>query len=319
MKKYIIENLSGKLRSNLILAVAGGFILMSCGTQMGGYSETDGVYYDPNRDTLPEGVVLDNRGNQVGEYYDYNDSQIIEDVRERSWQENSKYWDDNASASDWGLYAGSETNFYQDNWGWGMPYGYYSPYHSYGIRVGMSWGWGSPWGWYDPFWGYSPYSNWGWYNGYYPYGWGSSYYGYYSPYYYGPAYRYQRSGANGRLYNSYQGSQGLLKQGANNGFRNQGASGARVTNQLPADSAPRFRTPAQRPNMQQQSQPRAVPRNRPNFNNQQQSAPRTVEPRTRSNDSGGFRSGGFNSGSSSSGGGFRSGGSTGGGMRSGGR
>ncbi len=318
MKNYIIENLSRKLRSRMLLAVVGSFILMSCGTQMGGYSETDGVYYDPNRDTLPEGVVLDNRGNQVGEYYEYNDAQVIDDVRERTWQENSKYWDDNASSSDWGAYAGSETNFYQDNWGWGMPFGFHSPFYGPVFRVGMSWGWGSPWGWYDPFWGYSPYNNWGWYNGFYPYGWGSPMYGYYNPYF-APAYRYQRSGANGRMYNSYQGSQGLLKQGANSGFRNQGASGLRNTNQQSGDYSPRFRTPAQRPNMPQQNQPRAIPRNRPDFNNQQQSAPRTVEPRTRSNDSGGFRSGGFNSGGSSSGGGFRSGGSTGGGMRSGGR
>jgi hypothetical protein len=38
---------------------------------MGGYSETDGVYYDPNKDTLPEGVIINDGGNRVGEYYDY--------------------------------------------------------------------------------------------------------------------------------------------------------------------------------------------------------------------------------------------------------
>lgn len=307
------------LQSKMVVGVAGCLLLMSCGTQMGGYSETDGVYYDPNKDTLPEGVVTDDRGNRVGEYYDYNDSGYIEDVRSRDWQENSKYWDDDNSGSDWGMYAGSETNFYQDNWGWGSPYGYYSPFYRSGFMMGMSWGWGSPWGWYDPYWGYSPFSHWGMYNGYYPYGgWNSPYYGYYSPYYYNsPGYRYQRSGANGRMYNSYQGAQGgLLRQGANSGFRNPAVSGARNNGEQPVNSSPRFRTPSNRDMIpQQQSQPRATPRNRPQMDNQQ-SAPRTTEPRTRSNDSGGFRSGGYNGGSSSSsGGGFRSGGSSSGSTR----
>ena len=58
------------LKSNAVLAILGGLILSSCGATMGGYSETDGVYYDPNTDTIPVGVVM-NSGNQVGDYYDY--------------------------------------------------------------------------------------------------------------------------------------------------------------------------------------------------------------------------------------------------------
>ena len=69
MKKITFKNLVNLLKSNGLLAVAGGLLLMSCGSQMG-YTETDGVYYDPSRDTLPEGTVM-NSGNRVGEYYDY--------------------------------------------------------------------------------------------------------------------------------------------------------------------------------------------------------------------------------------------------------
>lgn len=326
MKSYIHKSFSSLCRSKAILAVVGSFLLVSCGTQMGGYSETDGVYYDPNNDTLPEGVVIDDRGNAVGEYYNYN-SEHLEDVRSRDWQENSKYWDDNASASDWGAYAGSETNYYHDNWGWGSPWGYYSPYYS-GWRVGLSWGWGHPyswsgWGWYDPYWGYGPYSYWG-----YPYSnWYYSGYGYYgyNPYYYGPSYRYQRSGANGRLYNSYQGGQGLYKQGTQGGFRSMSDSRVKSSSQPLWNTTPRTRnnsirnvSPSSTPSQQVRPTPGYRPQSNPRQAPVRDNQPRYQAPRTSSNDSGGFRSGGFNN-NSSSGGGFRSGGSTGGGMRSGGR
>jgi hypothetical protein len=71
MKRNIHKNLLGMLKSKGILAISGGLLLVSCGAQMGGYSETDGVYYDPNKDTLPEGVIINDGGNRVGEYYDY--------------------------------------------------------------------------------------------------------------------------------------------------------------------------------------------------------------------------------------------------------
>ena len=69
MEKITYKNLPQILKAKVVLAVAGGLILLSCGSQMGGYSETDGVYYDPNKDTLPEGTVM-NSGNRVGEHYD---------------------------------------------------------------------------------------------------------------------------------------------------------------------------------------------------------------------------------------------------------
>ena len=46
---------------------------------MGGYTETDGVYYDPNKDVIPEGIVMP-EPNQVDEVYAYesDSASIIE-------------------------------------------------------------------------------------------------------------------------------------------------------------------------------------------------------------------------------------------------
>ncbi|PTT70836.1 prolyl-tRNA synthetase, partial [Chryseobacterium sp. HMWF001] len=93
---------------------------------MGGYSETDGVYYDPNKDTLPEGVIISDRGNRVGEDYNYyqDDSNVIQNAeanakegRYSDW--NNYNWNTTATDSDWGSYAGSQTNYYDNSWGWG--------------------------------------------------------------------------------------------------------------------------------------------------------------------------------------------------------
>lgn len=338
MKKNMQTNILRMLKSKIVLVASGALVLISCGTQMGGYSETDGVYYDPNKDTLPEGVVINQQGNQVGEDYNYNndstynyDSTYVQDVRSRNWQQNSKYWDGNPQDSDWGVYAGSETNYFDNwgwgspwgwglSWGWGSPWGWNSPF--WGSRFGFGWGWGSSWGWggwYDPFWnGYSPFYSsfynpyWGYYgyNGYNPYwGWGSSFYAY------SPMYRYQRSGANGRMYNSYQGGQ--LRQAPNqNGFRRTNSGTFRNNSEVFRNNSdsPRFRNPQRNNGMQNIPQRNTPTRQQPVY----QTPPRNQAP-PRSND-GGFRSGGFNNGGSpsSSGGGFRGGSSTGGGSRSGG-
>ena len=127
MKRNIHKNLLGMLKSKSILAVASGLLLMSCGAQMGGYSETDGVYYDPNKDTLPEGVIINgNEGNRVGEYYDYyqDDSNLVQNAQINAAQQDNRYsnwnnsnWNGNASDSDWGNFAGNETNYYDNSWG----------------------------------------------------------------------------------------------------------------------------------------------------------------------------------------------------------
>lgn len=336
MKKIQHKNFFNKVKHHGILAVVGGLILVSCGTQMGGYSETDGVYYDPNKDTLPEGTIMD-QGNRVGEYYDYQDSgSIIRNSEENMQAQNSKY-DQWNTESDWGAYTGTETNFYNDYWGY--PYGFgYSPWSwSIGFSMGYSWGW-SPWSWYgyNPYW-YNPY--WGYYGSYYP----SYYYGYnpyfgYSPYYgygsyygYGPLFRTKRSGADGRLYNSYS-QGGLNKQGFSNGFRNSNsiirnsnANTIRYRNpqrnpaQMDAQGVrPRYQNVPQNNGVRPTQQPPRM--NQPRMRDYQstprpqQSQPR-YDSRPRSNDNGGFRSGSsgsFNSGSS----GTRSGSSS--GTRSGG-
>lgn len=328
MKKNIFTKLSGKLVSKAVLALSGGLLLVSCGAHVGGYSETDGVYYDPNTDTLPEGVIVQSERNRVGEYYDYNEGGVIANSKQHQYEQENKYSQWNSTDSDWGAYAGNETNFYNDYWGgyWGSPWGYYSPFWGSGFGMGLNWGWGS---WH----GYSPYMSWGW-GGYHPYMFGySPFWGYYSPYsfgynpyyygynpyYYGSyyPYRYQRSGTVGRGFNSYMnnGSPFQNKTGNVNGFRNgtatQNPSSVRgFGNQTPNTQSgtiaprPRYRNP--NVDTQPQSRPRT-----PNYD-MQQSRPSNGGFR---ND-GGFRgnNGSFNSGSS--GGGFRGSSTT--GSRSGG-
>ena len=200
MKRNIHKNLLGMLKSKGVLAIAGGLLLVSCGAQMGGYSETDGVYYDPNKDTLPEGVIINDGGNRVGEYYDYNEgSNIIQNAEANSKEGKYDSWNDynwntnnNATDSDWGNFAGSQTNYYDNSWGWGYPWGWggwYSPYWGmnggWGWNFGLSWGWGSSWGWNGwnswgyPYWGgyYNPY--WGGYYGSPYWGWSGGYWGNY--------------------------------------------------------------------------------------------------------------------------------------------
>lgn len=70
MKNSTYKNLSEILRTKVVLGVAAGLLLVSCGSQMGGYTETDGVYYDPNKDVIPEGIVMP-EPNQVDEVYAY--------------------------------------------------------------------------------------------------------------------------------------------------------------------------------------------------------------------------------------------------------
>ncbi len=112
MKKNIHKNLFGLLKSRVVLAVSGGLILASCGVYTGGYSETDGVYYDPNTDTLPEGMVMEQGGNKVGEYYDYQDStSVLQKSQNNQMAKKNRYknenWSNEGESSDWGTYAGN--------------------------------------------------------------------------------------------------------------------------------------------------------------------------------------------------------------------
>ncbi len=310
MKKNIHKKVFEMLRSKGILAISSALLLVSCGVYTGGYSETDGVYYDPNRDTLPEGVAM-NGGNQVGQYYDYqnNDypleqSDVVYD-RYKGWNgisnSNLQY-----PSSDWGDYTGTETNYYDNGWYggygyWGSPWGWNSFGPSWGWNVGF--GWGSPYGWYG---GYSPYWNYGW-------GWGNPYYSWYglgyNPYYWGGGYY-----ANHWGYNSYNAPKLINRRSSANGRfgtvngRSYGNSGFRNnTTTRSGGSNSGFRNQNGYGNTRNTTVPRNTTRTRDYT--PQRSQPNYSTPR---NDGGGFRSSGGNVG------GFRSGGMSTGGARSGG-
>lgn len=238
MKKIIHKSFKQKFPSKLLLGLFGGLLLMSCGAQMGGYSETDGVYYDPETDVLPEQVIIeDEMTNQVGEYYDYNKTSgnIIQNSNANLEERENRYshWNSNNNSTDWGNYNGTEV--YYDTWN----YGWYDSYWNWRYGFGYS-----PWMWYGPRW-YYPYS---YYGGWYPYGfgyydsfWGGYYNPYYYPYYgggyygyYGYApryYNYRRSGANGRNYSGTTLNNGYLNNNTNsqNRYRSQN-SGFRGNN-----------------------------------------------------------------------------------------
>ena len=116
INKNILYDSLTLIRKKALFLAASGFLLMSCGTQMGGYSETDGVYYDPNNDTLPEGVIVNNNGNNVGEYYDYNENTTIANSQINSQEQQNKYqdWSSDSTDSDWGAFAGTNVNYYNN-------------------------------------------------------------------------------------------------------------------------------------------------------------------------------------------------------------
>lgn len=117
MKNSTYKNLSEILRTKGVLGVAAGLLLVSCGSQMGGYTETDGVYYDPNKDVIPEGIVM-LEPNQVDEVYAYesDSASIIEQNQQNQAAQKNKYQTWNGTESDWGTYAGTEQNIYYNNY-----------------------------------------------------------------------------------------------------------------------------------------------------------------------------------------------------------
>lgn len=228
MKNINNKSFFNFIKSKGLILIASTSLLTSCVIYTGGYSETDGVYYDPNKDSLPAGTYGGNFGNQVDDYYNYQDTypSIYDNNQQNLQQQQSRY--NLATDSDWGTFTGTETNYNSfNNWGWGAGfgwgypgygmYGWNSPFNSWGWGLGFGWGWGgglySPWGWggfYDPFWN----AGWGW-GGYY-----NGFYGYNQPIY------YNRSGANGRLL-------GMIPQNRNtNGFRGINSSGFRTPERM---------------------------------------------------------------------------------------
>jgi hypothetical protein len=95
MKNSTYKNLLEIFKSKGVLAVSSGLLLISCGAQMGGYTETDGVYYDPNKDVIPAGVTMQDTNNNVGEDYSYTDNSesIIEQNQQNIQAQKNKYQD----------------------------------------------------------------------------------------------------------------------------------------------------------------------------------------------------------------------------------
>ncbi|MDY3547551.1 Vitellogenin II precursor [Riemerella anatipestifer] len=341
MKKIDYNFLKRKWAIRLALATSVSFLLSSCGAQMGGYTETDGVYYDPNKDVIPEGIVF-NDYNNVGDDYDYNnDYRVVENSKQLQQNQNNRYqeWADNPvrSNSDWGVFTGVERHY--TDWGWNTPFwggGFgWNPYWGSFVGWNMGFGWNSAWGWNMGFgmgWG-SGWNRWGWGNPYWggrfswnPYwgaGWGNPYWGGYGAWgnpYWGVAprqYNYRRSGAdritrynNGGFNNDiYRTPNSNRNTGRNlGGFRDSGFG--RGDNRVNGNS---------NNNGYPVPQTRTLKRVEPNYQNRNlmprtQSIPRNDGFRNNSSwGNGSSRSGGFGSGSSGSGsvrsgGGFRTGG-----------
>lgn len=324
MKINVTNILTHTITRRITLMLSAGIILASCSAQMGSYSETDGVYYDPEKDVLPENTRYNSR---VGEVYPFEDEEnhsIADGAFERKWEKNNKYWNDNSGAthSDWGNYTGSETHIYDNRWigyggwgwynpyrwGWGYPYGMYGGYYggygwNWGLHLGFGWGWNSYyhpyWDFYNPYWGYG-YGMWG------GYGWGLPYHGY----------RYRsipraRSGAVNSFRNGGYSNYGTQRN--SNTFGNQRHSGFTQPNQsrgfqqnsgFRSNANTRFQDNS---NYGPRSGSYNNPPRRSNFNHStpRQSGFNNATPRSggfNNSSSGGFRSGGFNSG-----GGVRSG------------
>lgn len=190
-----------KILSRGTTAILGGIALVSCGIQTG-YTETDGIYYDPNTDKIEQRLAWQEPQEQrpmgsIIEQSQKTEQQQKEKYNQKGWGNQQKI-----APSDWGNYVGTQHNYYYNTPSWGHSYydSFYSPYYfgQYNSYFGnfyswnMGYTWGSPWRHYRH---YTPY-HWD-YNNYYH----SPYYGYYGSYY-SPYY----GGYYGNYYHPYYGS-----------------------------------------------------------------------------------------------------------------
>ena len=239
MKNYTYKNLFSSLLTKGGVAILSSLALISCGIQSG-YTETDGIYYDPKSDKIEQRIASQNTRYE-DDYYKHEES-IIGQSQKNQKQQNEKYnnknWGNNQkikTSSDWGVYTGTQNNYYYDSYSiWGNPYNFYSPYYfgyynSYfgnyysGWNLGFSWG--NPWAYYNsyywnanPYWGYSGYYNPWYYNPFY-----SPYYGGYYDYYYYPNY-YERSYYPARNYRKSSADQTFRGNNSNNSWGNNSSS-----------------------------------------------------------------------------------------------
>ena len=239
MKDYTYKNLFSSLLTKGGMAILSSLALISCGIQSG-YTETDGIYYDPKSDKIEQRIAWQNTRYEE-DYYRHEES-IIGQFQKNQKQQNEKYnnknWGNNQkikTSSDWGVYTGTQNNYYYDSYSvWGNPYNFHSPYYfgyynSYfgnyysGWNLGFSWG--NPWVYYNsyywnanPYWGYGGYYNPWYYNPFY-----SPYYGGYYDYYYYPNY-YERSYYPARNYRKSSADQTFRGNNSNNSWGNNNSS-----------------------------------------------------------------------------------------------
>ena len=239
MKDYTYKNLFSSLLTKGGMAILSSLALISCGIQSG-YTETDGIYYDPKSDKIEQRIAWQNTRYE-DDYYRHEES-IIGQSQKNQKQQNEKYnnknWGNNQkikTSSDWGVYTGTQNNYYYDSYSvWGSPYSFYSPYYfgyynSYfgnyysGWNLGFSWG--NPWAYYNsyywnanPYWGYGGYYNPWYYNPFY-----SPYYRGYYDYYYYPNY-YERDYYPARNYRKSSADQTFRGNNSNNSWGNNSSS-----------------------------------------------------------------------------------------------
>lgn len=239
MKDYTYKNLFSSLLTKGGMAILSSLALISCGIQSG-YTETDGIYYDPKSDKIEQRIAWQSTRYE-DDYYRHEES-IIGQSQKNQKQQNEKYnnknWGNNQkikTSSDWGVYTGTQNNYYYDNYSvWGSPYSFYSPYYfgyynSYfgnyysGWNLGFSWG--NPWAYYNsyywnsnPYWGYGGYYNPWYYNPFY-----SPYYGGYYDYYYYPNY-YERGYYPAKNYRKSSVDQTFRGNNSNNSWGNNSSS-----------------------------------------------------------------------------------------------
>ena len=239
MKDYAYKNLFSSLLTKGGMAILSSLALISCGIQSG-YTETDGIYYDPKSDKIEQRIAWQSTRYE-DDYYRHEES-IIGQSQKNQKQQNEKYnnknWGNNQkikTSSDWGVYTGTQNNYYYDSYSvWGSPYSFYSPYYfgyynSYfgnyysGWNLGFSWG--NPWAYYNsyywnanPYWGYSGYYSPWYYNPFY-----SPYYGGYYDYYYYPNY-YERGYYPARNYRKSSADQTFRGNNSNNSWGNNSSS-----------------------------------------------------------------------------------------------
>ena len=88
MKDYTYKNLFSSLLTKGGMAILSSLALISCGIQSG-YTETDGIYYDPKSDKIEQRIAWQNTRYE-DDYYRHEES-IIGQSQKNQKQQNEKY------------------------------------------------------------------------------------------------------------------------------------------------------------------------------------------------------------------------------------